>query len=151
MHNFQCRDCNSLKCTCRYIRTCTDSRLLCTSDFEQEHCIFHRKISSIRLTERSLLICYHQFFQCQCAQLFHFPKQHMTSCYIMPAARAYLQISLGKTRSTPTCMHELIRIFHRKISSIRLTERSLLIWYYQFFQCQCAQLFHFPKQHMMSR
>ena len=30
------------------------------------------------------------------------------SCYIMPAARAYLQISLGKTRSAPTCMHELM-------------------------------------------
>ena len=29
-------------------------------------------------------------------------------CYIMPAARAYLQISLGKTRSTPTFMHELM-------------------------------------------
>ena len=26
----------------------------------------------------------------------------------MPAARAYLQISLGKTRSAPTCMHELM-------------------------------------------
>ena len=26
----------------------------------------------------------------------------------MSAARAYLQISLGKTRSTPTCMHELM-------------------------------------------
>ena len=30
------------------------------------------------------------------------------SCYIMPAAHAYLQISLGKTRSAPTCMHELM-------------------------------------------
>ena len=26
----------------------------------------------------------------------------------MPAARAYLQISLGKTRSAPTSMHELM-------------------------------------------
>ena len=38
------------------------------------------------------------------------PLTHFThrSCYIMPAARAYLQISLGKTRSAPTCMHELM-------------------------------------------
>ena len=26
----------------------------------------------------------------------------------MPVARAYLQISLGKTRSAPTCMHGLM-------------------------------------------
>ena len=50
-------------------------------------------------------------------QLFHlgilvlplsFDSFFSTLCYIMPAARAYLQISLGKTRSTPTCMHELM-------------------------------------------
>ena len=39
-------------------------------------------------------------------------KNHLSvlfsDCYIMPAARAYLQISLGKTRSTPTSMHELM-------------------------------------------
>ena len=39
---------------------------------------------------------------------FHTTLYLKTSCYILPAARAYLQISLGKTRSAPTCMHELM-------------------------------------------
>ena len=39
---------------------------------------------------------------------FHTTLYLNTSCYILPAERANLEISLGKTRNAPTCMHGLM-------------------------------------------
>ena len=39
---------------------------------------------------------------------FHTILYLKTNYYIWPAVSAYLQISLGTTRSSPTCMHELM-------------------------------------------